>query len=244
MDHLEQRNNEGSSRHSNITNSETESITRQKYLSNFSPGASQDLMEIDIFTEKVRKPKHGSLIESSETTNQPSSLSSFDPPTSSHPPGYDPNRIPVNIFAGKPASPIEWSVASNESLFSIQMGNNSFSRDHVFVLYKSGELPKLDDQVKQNNYKNDEAIMGAKVDERVPGSQPSLPTVIEGDVIGQNFSEEEKENEPKVGEDRSVKTDEQNHKEGKVSTPLTQETRATARSDESMNSVKSFAFPV
>ncbi|ERN01623.1 hypothetical protein AMTR_s00090p00067540 [Amborella trichopoda] len=35
---------------------------------------------------------------------------------------------------------MEWSVASNESLFSIHVGNSSFSRDHVFLFGKSGAL--------------------------------------------------------------------------------------------------------
>lgn len=65
------------------------------------------------------------------------------------PRGYDPDRIPASVFA-KPASPVDWSVASTESLFSIQIGNASFSRDHAFklvgdtnkpnVFSKSGEL--------------------------------------------------------------------------------------------------------
>ncbi|GAV83921.1 hypothetical protein CFOL_v3_27366 [Cephalotus follicularis] len=47
-------------------------------------------------------------------------------------PGYDPNRIPTSVFGGKPTtSSMEWSVTSNESLFSIHVGNCSFSRDHV-----------------------------------------------------------------------------------------------------------------
>lgn len=55
-------------------------------------------------------------------------------------PGFDPNRIPASVFAtNKPASGMEWSVASNESLFSIQMGNMSFTRDQ-FNWMKSGEL--------------------------------------------------------------------------------------------------------
>ncbi|KAK1371549.1 RNA-binding protein with serine-rich domain [Heracleum sosnowskyi] len=55
-------------------------------------------------------------------------------------PGFDPNRIPASVFTtNKPASGMEWSVASNESLFSIQMGNMSFTRDH-FNWMKSGEL--------------------------------------------------------------------------------------------------------
>ncbi|KAF5752048.1 hypothetical protein HS088_TW02G01068 [Tripterygium wilfordii] len=51
--------------------------------------------------------------------------------------GYDPLRIPSSIFASsKPSTPMEWSVASNESLFSLHIGNSSL-RDH---LTKSGEL--------------------------------------------------------------------------------------------------------
>uniref|UniRef100_A0A0A0KXK8 Uncharacterized protein n=2 Tax=Cucumis sativus TaxID=3659 RepID=A0A0A0KXK8_CUCSA len=52
---------------------------------------------------------------------------------------HDPNRIPVSIFSGRPSNPTEWSTASNESLFSIHVGNSSFSREH-FNFFKSGEL--------------------------------------------------------------------------------------------------------
>ncbi|KAG8366447.1 hypothetical protein BUALT_Bualt17G0080700 [Buddleja alternifolia] len=55
---------------------------------------------------------------------------------------FDPNRIPTSIFS-RPSTPTEWSVASNESLFSIHIGNNSFSRDHIArINNKSGELLK------------------------------------------------------------------------------------------------------
>lgn len=74
--------------------------------------------------------------------------------------GYDPNRIPASVFSTKTtgtSSQAEWSASSNESLFSIPMGNNSFSNDYV-IMYgksedfdlnnpqlKSGELPRLDE---------------------------------------------------------------------------------------------------
>ncbi|KAK1281494.1 hypothetical protein QJS10_CPB22g00383 [Acorus calamus] len=45
----------------------------------------------------------------------------------------DPNRIPASVFA-RSTNQVEWSVASNESLFSIHLGNSSFSRDRVFLL--------------------------------------------------------------------------------------------------------------
>lgn len=56
---------------------------------------------------------------------------------------YDPNRIPSCVFeSSKSPSSLAWSDASNESLFSIQIGNNaSYSREHVLkFLHKSGEL--------------------------------------------------------------------------------------------------------
>ncbi|OMO73297.1 hypothetical protein CCACVL1_17338 [Corchorus capsularis] len=64
-----------------------------------------------------------------------------------HAEGYEPNRIPSSIFNSKPATPMDWSTASNESLFSIHIGNNSFSKDQFFALYKSGELTKLDEHI-------------------------------------------------------------------------------------------------
>ncbi|XP_073148112.1 uncharacterized protein [Henckelia pumila] len=48
-------------------------------------------------------------------------------------------RIPSHVFArDKSSTAMDWSVASNESLFSIHTGNMSFTNDHFF--WKSGEL--------------------------------------------------------------------------------------------------------
>lgn len=52
----------------------------------------------------------------------------------------DPYRIPSTVFESRSATPMNWSVASNESLFSIHVGNSSFSRDHVYLLGRSGDL--------------------------------------------------------------------------------------------------------
>ncbi|XWS44401.1 hypothetical protein CRYUN_Cryun15aG0042000 [Craigia yunnanensis] len=68
-------------------------------------------------------------------------------PAGQVPGGYLPNRIPSSVFSGKPATPMDWSTASNESLFSIHVGNGSFSKDQLFMLYKSGELTELDEQI-------------------------------------------------------------------------------------------------
>lgn len=53
-------------------------------------------------------------------------------------------RIPAYVFTRtKSTTPMEWSVASNESLFSIHVGNTSFSRDHGVLLDRSGDLSNL-----------------------------------------------------------------------------------------------------
>ncbi|XP_060958721.1 suppressor protein SRP40 isoform X8 [Cannabis sativa] len=70
--------------------------------------------------------------------------------------GYDPKRIPSSVFEiSKTTTPMEWSAASNESLFSIHVGNSSFSRDNLFAyndsVAKSGELTKSGSAVVQND---------------------------------------------------------------------------------------------
>lgn len=54
----------------------------------------------------------------------------------------DPKRIPSSVFARSRSTspPTDWSVTSNESLFSINVGNASFSRDHFFLYGKSGDM--------------------------------------------------------------------------------------------------------
>uniref|UniRef100_A0A0E0LJI2 Uncharacterized protein n=1 Tax=Oryza punctata TaxID=4537 RepID=A0A0E0LJI2_ORYPU len=54
---------------------------------------------------------------------------------------HDPKRIPSAVFArSKSSTPTDWSITSNESLFSINVGNASFSKDHMLLYGKSGEL--------------------------------------------------------------------------------------------------------
>lgn len=55
------------------------------------------------------------------------------------PSGTSSYRIPSAVFArSKSSTPMEWSVCSNESLFSIHMGNMSFRNDPFSL--RSGEL--------------------------------------------------------------------------------------------------------
>ncbi|KAL8042402.1 hypothetical protein ABFX02_09G048000 [Erythranthe guttata] len=60
-------------------------------------------------------------------------------------------RIPPSVFETSPSSKaMDWSVASNESLFSIHTGNMSFTNDHI--LWRSGELcTPVGDQVQTDH---------------------------------------------------------------------------------------------
>ncbi|EOA18318.1 hypothetical protein CARUB_v10006833mg [Capsella rubella] len=65
-------------------------------------------------------------------------------------PGYEPNRIPASVFASSITPKQDWSIQSNESLFSIHMGDHSFS-----TMYKSGELTNFEYTASYiNNYTN------------------------------------------------------------------------------------------
>ncbi|XP_039068566.1 uncharacterized protein LOC120214831 [Hibiscus syriacus] len=90
--------------------------------------------------------KNSELIESSTPLNVPPT-SSNEQSSEQAPAGCVRSRIPSSIFSTQPGTPTEWSIASNESLFSIHVGNNSLSKEQFLSLYKSGELTKLDEQI-------------------------------------------------------------------------------------------------
>ncbi|KAK8508057.1 hypothetical protein V6N13_055515 [Hibiscus sabdariffa] len=52
--------------------------------------------------------------------------------------GFDPYRIPSSVFdRSKSSNSADWSTASNDSLFSIQIGSTSFFKDELFTLSTS-----------------------------------------------------------------------------------------------------------
>lgn len=114
-------------------------------------------------------------------------------PQSNVTPGYDPNRLSSSIFA-KPSNPAEWSATSNESLFSIYMGNGSFSRDNAFMLYKSGELPKFEEtsnplpslspviEVESNDRKNKNISIETEVKEKESSDSEEMEPKSTADI--------------------------------------------------------------
>ncbi|XP_057981151.1 suppressor protein SRP40-like [Malania oleifera] len=139
------------------------------------------------------------------------------------PMAYDPNRIPASIFCSKPVSPMDWSVASTESLFSIQMGNNSFS-DYAALLSKSGEfsnspfkLPPVPSPLNSDDRKSTVSV-GEDI-----GAIEALPKEVTKEVLAV-----------------------EDHVKDKLpsSEPIRNSTSASYNSDGSGTSAYSFAFPV
>ncbi|XP_050224045.1 uncharacterized protein LOC126673807 [Mercurialis annua] len=141
-------------------------ISHRKTLSSSSSGSSASSLgspfELDVTKNMRLSPGNddssetplsngyetaGTETRSSSNNNSPMQsppkMMTMEPP----PPVADSNyRIPSSVFArNKSSAPAEWSTTSNESLFSIHMGNTSFTRDHVNWFGKSGELGLLGD---------------------------------------------------------------------------------------------------
>ncbi|XP_075513803.1 uncharacterized protein LOC142548965 [Primulina tabacum] len=195
---------------------------------------------------------------STHSKSQTSPLGSWQmksPPTQTmgQPANYDPNRIPSHIFSTKPTTTTDWSVASNESLFSIHMGNNSFSRDNAILFGKSGELPPWVEE--WNN--NSSSILHYASEPKPSEFSSSLPPVMEVPAHEENdvksakvpkvLEKEDSDKVPKVPAGGNVK----NHAKETI-TPVEEARHSAAAtsaslprlSDESGNSGSSFAFPV
>nr|KYP52547.1 hypothetical protein KK1_025501 [Cajanus cajan] len=148
-------------------------------------------------------------------------------------PGYDPNRIPSSVFANRSTSPMEWSVASNESLFSIHLGNNSFSRDYAFPHNKSGELPRTND--------------GVIIPSTLPPVQEVKASGNNMDVERHSVSSDSSKTSANVGTNEIVlgKTPEDHHKEEKVPNEEPKNYNSVSyRSVGSDMSTHSFQFPM
>jgi hypothetical protein len=166
MDAVDHEHKRGSSKnlrvHFDVPSNEADPVTHQK-SSGSSSSSSASSLDLDAIDQTVfngppleSEKDHGLEIEgptSPADLSDPSPVWSNQSGSGTQSPqvagrlaGYDPNRIPSSIFSSKATTPMEWSVASNESLFSIHIGNSSFSRDH-FIMFnnRSGELPRTDE---------------------------------------------------------------------------------------------------
>jgi hypothetical protein len=148
------------------------------------------------------------------------------------PGGYDPLRIPSSIFEkNKGTAPMDWSVASNESLFSIHAGNNSFSRDHVLLL---GDLGKSGDITKSG-----ELIMFSPLPPRemvATDNQSSVPDVE---------TKKQKGGANGIADNIIKDPAEYQNEENKTNQAVSWKSPSTSNhSHGSADSVKSFSFPM
>ncbi|GAB2212988.1 hypothetical protein Droror1_Dr00020999 [Drosera rotundifolia] len=140
-----------------------------------------DKFDSGDFNPKEEEPNQGFQLQ---TASQPDRISSpvsspKDEPALQSPPAQVmerpsdavPYRIPSYVFArNKSGTPMEWSVASNESLFSIHTGNMSFTREQFSWLLKSGELTYPEPISKPGDLPKSGQLMS-------PREEPSKPPV-------------------------------------------------------------------
>ncbi|KAH7529520.1 hypothetical protein FEM48_Zijuj05G0192700 [Ziziphus jujuba var. spinosa] len=107
-----------------------------------------DILDSDLPKNEDSAPPavlghHSELSTGSNTETQSPPVQMMERPGDANTPEY---KLPSYVFARtSTTAPMEWSVTSNESLFSIHMGNMSFTGDQLYFLGKSGELGKPGD---------------------------------------------------------------------------------------------------
>ncbi|KAL0450465.1 UNVERIFIED_CONTAM: hypothetical protein Slati_1602900 [Sesamum latifolium] len=192
-------------------------------------------------------------LSSPDCFNASPDLEMKSPPvqTMDQPEGYDPNRIPASIFSTKGANASDWSVASNESLFSIHTGTNSLSRDHTAIFGKSGELGRLDDpcnrpsvsEAKSHELNSVPPLMEAAAHEECSVSSGNLSKREDADpnTSTEAAIEDHAKQSTSPGPEVQSKGGETTHTS--TSTPRVS-TSNPRLSEESGNSSRSFAFPV
>ncbi|TYJ05598.1 hypothetical protein E1A91_A12G174200v1 [Gossypium mustelinum] len=88
---------------------------------------------------------------------------------------YDPYRIPSAVFSvSKSSAPMDWSLASNDSLFSIKVGSTSFARDLIQNKETARGVEKPDDAVKDKTALTAEEPIVDKSLSIAPWNQPNI----------------------------------------------------------------------
>ncbi|XVF14400.1 hypothetical protein REPUB_Repub09cG0055600 [Reevesia pubescens] len=254
---------DGISQH--LTKFEVKPLSRHGSSAAFSSSnSSRDLFNVlgnndnddDTKTLEKSELKPPSLFRVSYVSSAEQSLETHMP-AGQFPGGYVPNRIPSSVFSGKPATPTDWSTASNESLFSIHVGNGSFSKDQFCMLYKSGELTKLDEQIiAQGNVLpplkelEDMASRNKNMEKGSGQTEMSMKTTIavETSEVAEDHGHQkmlpaEKVHTPTV-DLGSVAGNQRQKKKFPAEVHNSPTNSISGRSDESSNSTLSFAFPV
>ncbi|XP_019454756.1 PREDICTED: uncharacterized protein LOC109355924 [Lupinus angustifolius] len=144
--------------------------------------------------------------------------------------GFDPARIPSAVFDIN-TNPLEWSLASNESLFSLHVGDNSFSRDHVF-----GEVcmsPEFTKSGETNLFTRTQSVIIEEIDTARNSVNVENPQTVE------TSDEPFKVEEERLSEDQNeIKNSDQ------TASSKSSKVNVSSLYHESENSSRSFAFPI
>lgn len=173
-------------------------------------------------------------------------------------PGTSAYRLPSYVFARtNTTAPMEWSTASNESLFSIHVGNMSFTGDQFANLGKSGELglpgeltmsgPLVDFSSKQppppppSNTQTDTGQKGANLDEVSRLTEAKAAETMR-EVIRESAENQKKEDEllAKGASPVAVKSP----SPAPSPSPSPGQSPQASLSHNSDGSIRSFAFPM
>ncbi|CAJ1944195.1 unnamed protein product [Sphenostylis stenocarpa] len=131
-------------------NQPSASVTVPTNVESHAPAkSSEDDVPINFVPNHEHSGVAGGANQGLEIQNPPVQVMER-PGESSTPPHYS---FPSHVFSNSNMnSPVEWSTASNESLFSIYMGNSSFSTE--LGCFKSGEFDKPGDITPANKFQD------------------------------------------------------------------------------------------
>lgn len=196
-----------------------------EYKSRLSPSRSSSSSSISddqfIQLSSTRNITSDTSVSTSQTQQQEVMESGGFPLTTT-----SSNRIPSHVFATTSTTPTDWSVASNESVFSIQMGTMSFTKDQLSWMTKSGEL----------SYNSNDSTMCSPYFEITSNQTPTRKSC---EIISKK-SGNMKETEAAAAETMRevLKEKEKKHKLDNIS----KDPRSLSQHSDA--SIKSFAFPM
>ncbi|CAN0929386.1 hypothetical protein LINGRAHAP2_LOCUS37043 [Linum grandiflorum] len=148
--------------------------------------------------------------------------------------GYEPNRIPSSVFQRNTSDVhiSDWSVASNESLFSIHVGNNhSFSREQAAMIISS--------EIHKSGAEEDQVVPPKELFSFTPPRSeqepPTSPTA---------FPAVEPREQKADKEDETTTPSLDGHQGDSKKAPTVSWKSSSRYSEKSDNSSVSFAFPI
>ncbi|CAN8260695.1 unnamed protein product [Cochlearia groenlandica] len=170
-------------------------------------------------------------------------------------PVYDPNRIPSSVFSNKPANSAEWSIASNESLFSIHDGTFCIPTKEDHGLAKEEQEPVHEiteiNPVKIPTEPGKETITENKQNRDEIGGEEEIIELEREDKHNEEEEEEEEEEDmmetevlAEIETGKVVEEDVKENKQEDTISIVSHSPTASCRSDISNNSISSFAFPL